>query len=164
MFSFPSRGRGINNRTRGGERERGSSNYTTAGVILSRLRRSSINFRKHVSMHVDRHFFLLLFNYRPANEIIAREEDEEICILLFLFFFSGFSNFSSNLFEYIYIYERLIRILQASWRDCKQLRSFLRGPFPSDQLILLLSKLTGGLTNGSLSMWIGILLVERYCF
>lgn len=106
VFSFPSRGRGINNRTRGGgERERGSSNYTTAGVILSRLRRSSINFRKHVSMHVDRHFFLLLFNYRPANEIIAREEDEEICILLFLFFFSGFSNFSSNLLEYIYIWK-----------------------------------------------------------
>lgn len=31
--------------------------------------------------------------------------------------------------ELQYIYQRLIRIPQASWRDCKQLR-FLRGPSP----------------------------------
>lgn len=112
VFSFPSRGRGINNRTR--ERERESSNYTAAGVILSRLRWSSINFRKHVSMHVDRHFFFL-----PANEIY---------IFLAPFFPLLLSSwFLFRVLELQYIYQRLIRIPQASWRDCKQLR-FLRGP------------------------------------
>lgn len=46
------------------ERERGRESLPIiplAGVILSRLRWPSINFRKHVSMHV--HFFFLLFNY-----------------------------------------------------------------------------------------------------
>lgn len=76
------------------EREKESSNYTAAGVILSRLRWASINFRKHVSMHVDRHFFFLLFNYRPANEIYIYIYILGCLYFSLLDFFFGFSNFN----------------------------------------------------------------------
>lgn len=98
---------------------------------------------------VVRHF-LFAFNYRLANEIIAREGDPRFPAIFFVFFLLLRSllflflrlplllrlprSRRTNFLRTSNIYQRLIRIPQASWRDCEQLRSFLRGPFPPDQL------------------------------
>lgn len=146
VFSFPSRDRGINNRTR--ERERESSNYTAAGVILSRLRWASINFRKHVSMHVDRHFFFLLFNYRPANEIyIYILGSLYFSLLDFFFGFSNFNIYIKDWFEFL----RPVGVIASNYV------SYVA-------LYLLLPKLTHeGLTKMA-DPDVNWNIIKRYCF
>lgn len=117
VFSFPSRGRGINNRTR--ERERESLPIIPRPALFYRGLGGRQLISGSTSMHVDRHFFFLLFNYRPENEIYIYIYSWLPLLLSSWFLF--------RVLELQYIYQRLIRIPQASWRDCKQLR-FLRGP------------------------------------
>ena len=122
-----------------------SSNYTAAALfyrgdrgIGSRQLISGSTFRC-----VDRHF-LSVFNYRPGkwDNCTRRKGGTPASLAIFfiffflflLFFVFSFNSRSRNFLYPTNIYQRLIRIPQASWRDCKQLRSFLHGPFPSDQL------------------------------
>lgn len=117
VFSFPSRGRGINNRTR--ERERESLPIIPRPALFYR----GLGGRQLISGSTFRCTSIAISSFFCS---ITGQQMRYIYIYSWLPLLLS-SWFLFRVLELQYIYQRLIRIPQASWRDCKQLR-FLRGP------------------------------------